>query len=107
MQSARRESLHHVPAVSWGEKAGEAISFYWQARTYAFQVVTYTVLLYSTYCRRGSFDIHFRKRLDQSTSLEVTIAVLGKVPGSEGNHGQTAKHRQYCVNVARLGSTQL
>ena len=25
----------------------------------------------------------------------------GNVPGSEGNHGQTAKHRQYCVNVAR------
>ena len=27
-----------------------------------------------------------------------------QTPGSEGNHGQTAKHRQYCVNVARLGS---
>ena len=26
-----------------------------------------------------------------------TIAALGKMPGSEGNHGQTAKHRQYCV----------
>ena len=36
-----------------------------------------------------------------------TIAALGKMPGSEGNHGQTAKHRQCCVNVARLGSTQL
>ena len=34
-----------------------------------------------------------------------TIAALGKMPGSEGNHGQTAKHRQYCVNVAGLGST--
>ena len=35
-----------------------------------------------------------------------TIAALGKMPGS-GNHGQTAKHRQYSVNVAGLGSTQL
>ena len=34
-----------------------------------------------------------------------TIAAL--MPGSESNYGQTAKHRQYCVNVARLGSTQL
>ena len=31
-----------------------------------------------------------------------TIAALGKMPGSEGNHGQTARHRQYCVNVARF-----
>ena len=35
------------------------------------------------------------------------IAALGKMPGSEGNHDQTAKHRQYCANVARLGSMQL
>ena len=28
------------------------------------------------------------------------IAVLGKMPGSDGNHGQTAEHRQYFVSVA-------
>ena len=29
------------------------------------------------------------------------IAALGKMPGSEGNQGQTAKHTKYCVHVAR------
>ena len=55
-----------------------------------------------------------RKRLDQSKSganlFEIpksTIAALRKMPGSEGKHGQTAKHRQFCVNGARLGSVQL
>ena len=25
---------------------------------------------------------------------KTTVAVLGKLPGSEGNHGQTSEHRQ-------------
>ena len=29
----------------------------------------------------------------------MTVA-LGKTPGSDGNHGQTAEHRQYFVSVA-------
>ena len=28
------------------------------------------------------------------------IVVLAKMPGSEGNHGQPAEHRQYFVSVA-------
>ena len=47
------------------------------------------------------------KEIGSEQIPKSTIAVLGKMPGSEGNHGQTAKHRQYCVNVGRLGSTQL
>ena len=45
------------------------------------------------------------KEIGSEQIPKSTIAVLGKMPGSEGN--QTAKHRQYCVNVAGLGSTQL
>ena len=48
------------------------------------------------------------KEIGSEQIPKSTLAALGKMPGSEGNHdGQTAKHRQYCVNVARLGSTQL
>ena len=47
------------------------------------------------------------KEIGSEQIPKSTIAAFGKMPGSEGNHGQTAKHRQYCVNVARLGSTQL
>ena len=47
------------------------------------------------------------KEIGSEQIPKSTIAALGKMPGSEGNHGQTAKHMQYCVNVARLGSTQL
>ena len=43
------------------------------------------------------------KEIGSEQIPKSTIAALGKMPGSEGNHGQTAKHRQYCVNVARLG----
>ena len=46
------------------------------------------------------------KEIGSEQIPKSTIAALGKMPGSEGNHGQTAKHRQYCVNVAS-GSTQL
>ena len=65
---------------------------------------------------QGSFQYkHFYEAGLDDDSKEIgseqipksTIVAVGKVPGSEGNHGQTAKHRQYCVNVARLGSTQL
>ena len=47
------------------------------------------------------------KEIGSEQILKSTIVALGKMPGSKGNHGQTAKHRQYCVNVAGLGSTQL
>ena len=47
------------------------------------------------------------KEIGSEQIPKSTIAALGKMPGSEGNHGQTAKHRQYCMNVGRLGSTQL
>ena len=45
------------------------------------------------------------KEIGSEQIPKSTIVALGKVPGSEGDHGQTAKHRQYCVSVARLGST--
>ena len=47
------------------------------------------------------------KEIGSEQISKSTIAALGKMPGSEGNQGQTAKHRQYSVNVARLGSIQL
>ena len=47
------------------------------------------------------------KEIGSEQIPKSTIAALGKMPGSEGNHGQTAKHRQYCVNVARLGFNSL
>ena len=50
---------------------------------------------------------HVSKEIGSEQIPKSTISVLGKMPVSEGNHGQTARHRQYCVNVARLGSTQL
>ena len=31
---------------------------------------------------------------------KIMIVALGKMPGSDGNHGQTAEHRQYFVRVA-------
>ena len=34
----------------------------------------------------------FRENFDQSKS--PTIAALGRMPGSEGNHGQTSEHTQ-------------
>ena len=42
------------------------------------------------------------KEIGSEQTSKSTIAALGKMPGSEGNHGQTAKHRQYCVNAIQL-----
>ena len=39
------------------------------------------------------------KEIGSEQIPKSTIAALGKMPGSEGNHGQTAKHRQYCAFV--------
>ena len=47
------------------------------------------------------------KEMGSEQLPKSTIAALGKMPGSQGNHDQTAKPRQYFVNVARSGSTQL
>ena len=43
------------------------------------------------------------KEIGSEQIPKSTIAVLGKVLRSEGNHGQTAKYRQYCMTVARQG----
>ena len=51
--------------------------------------------------------LRLSKEIGSEQTPKSTIAALGKMPRSEGKHGQTARHRQYCVNVARLGSTQL
>ena len=46
----------------------------------------------------------FRKNFgSEQVSKSVNVA-LGKMPGSEGNHGQTAEHRQYFVSVAGWGA---
>ena len=37
-----------------------------------------------------------QQRLKQK---ENAFAALGKLPGSEGNHSQTAKHKQYSITV--------
>ena len=34
------------------------------------------------------------KEIGSEQTPKSTIAALGKMPGSEGNHGQTAKHRR-------------
>ena len=70
------------------------------------------VPLYNAYgdtqgSNRGENLRQVSKEIGSEQIPKSTIAALGKMPGSEGNYGQTAKHRQYCVNVARLKSTQL
>ena len=52
-------------------------------------------------------QVNVSKEIGSEQIPKSMIAALGTMPGSEGNYGQATKHMQYCVSVARLGSTQL